>query len=130
MGKKIMKTFLIIMACIFAVLTIVFYVSSIREVDYYAAKYIGTDKVANVQATVFCAACAILFAMNVIGAMILSFIENNSGSAQSVSSKSFGSGIKTSDGGVTPTSFWTCPKCKNRNPMSKIECRECGTLRQ
>ena len=24
---------------------------------------------------------------------------------------------------------WSCPKCKALNPNSKIECRECGTIR-
>ena len=24
---------------------------------------------------------------------------------------------------------WSCPKCKTMNPKSRIECRECGTLR-
>ena len=24
--------------------------------------------------------------------------------------------------------YWTCPKCKARNPISKIECRECGAI--
>ena len=25
--------------------------------------------------------------------------------------------------------YWTCPKCKTRNPISKIECRECGAIK-
>ena len=40
-------------------------------------------------------------------------------------------GIKTEDGGVTMTAgnYWVCPDCKTRNPMSKIECKECGKVR-
>lgn len=39
-------------------------------------------------------------------------------------------GAKTSDGGtLTAGSYWTCPQCKTRNPMSKIECKECGQIR-
>lgn len=25
---------------------------------------------------------------------------------------------------------WECPKCHTKNPFSKVECKECGTVRQ
>ena len=51
-----------------------------------------------------------------------SFVDNSAGIAVHTA--------ETSDGGILTTgSYWTCPKCKTRNPMSKIECRECGEIR-
>ena len=39
--------------------------------------------------------------------------------------------VQTDDGGVLMTAgnYWVCPKCKTRNPKSKVECKECGTIR-
>ena len=120
-----MKKFLIIAAAVFAVLAIIFYVVSIQEVK---TGY-GTIAIANIQATTFCAACAIICAINVVGAILFSYLETFE--YRTGSSVSGTSGIQTSDGGFIPTAgnYWTCPKCKNRNPMSKVECRECGTIR-
>ena len=66
-----MKKFLISMAVVFGALTVVFYISSIRELDSNSAKILGTNSVVNIQATVFCAACAILFVINIVGSIIL-----------------------------------------------------------
>ena len=64
-----MRKFCLIMSGIFAVLAIILYFDSIKDVD-------GFGKVANVQETVFCAACAILFAINLVGSFILSSHED------------------------------------------------------
>ena len=61
------------MAIIFAILTVVLYCISVKDVD---TGY-GTIQVANIQATVFTAAAALACILNVIGAFILSAIENN-----------------------------------------------------
>lgn len=127
-GGIFMKKFLCIMAAVFGVLTIIFYISSLNHLDYETARIWGTSTVINIQATVFCAACAVICALNVVGAAILSFIEYYA--VPSTPSNS-ATGIRTDDGGVklTSGSYWVCPKCKAHNPFSKIECRECGHVR-
>ena len=62
--------------------------------------------------------------------LVVEYVEN--GGAASAPSGPAGTGIRTDDGGVlmTGTSYWECPKCKTRNPFSKVACRECGTIRQ
>lgn len=62
--------------------------------------------------------------------LVVEHVENG-GTAPS-SSGYTSAGIRTEDGGVkmTATNYWICPKCKNRNPFSKVECKECGTIRQ
>ena len=72
-----MKKFLYVMAGIFGVLTIIFYFTSLNHLDRDAARLLGTSTTINIQATVFCAACAVICALNVVGAIILTFIENN-----------------------------------------------------
>lgn len=123
-----MKKFLYVMAGIFGVLTIIFYFTSLNHLDRDAARFLGTSTTINIQATVFCAACAVICALNVVGAIILTFIENN---AVASSAPSVPMGIQTEDGGVqmTATNYWVCPNCKTRNPFSKIECKECGHVR-
>lgn len=63
--------------------------------------------------------------------LVVESVENG-GRVSSSSSEYSSSGIKTEDGGIkmTTTNYWVCPKCKTRNPFSKIECKECGTIRQ
>ena len=58
-----MKRVFLIVAAVFAVLAIIFYVSSIRDVSGL--------QVANIQATIFAAACAVICALNIVGAFIL-----------------------------------------------------------
>ena len=53
------KTVLIVFAALFAILTLVFYFSSIKELDRNTASYLGVSAVANVQGTVFTGACAV-----------------------------------------------------------------------
>ena len=57
--------------------------------------------------------------------LVVEHVEN--GGSASVRNR----GIQTPDGGVLATAgnFWVCPKCKTRNPMSKVECKECGNVR-
>ncbi len=127
-----MKKFLWIMAGIFGVLAIIFYFASLNHLDRDTARLLGTSTTINIQGTVFCAACAIICALNVVGAIILMFIEYNVvSSGASVSSPAKGLGIPTADGGVqlTAGNSWVCPNCKTRNPFSKIECKECGHVR-
>ena len=63
--------------------------------------------------------------------IVVEYVENGGGRsyAESPAGSAF-HGTTTSDGGVqTLGSYWTCPKCKARNPMSKVECKECGNIR-
>ncbi len=75
MSRK--KTLLWILAIVFGLLAIILYFSSIKELDRETARYLGTGSVANVQGTVFAAACAVLCGVNVVGALILSQMEDN-----------------------------------------------------
>lgn len=124
-----MKKYLMVAAGISGVLAVVFYFTSLNHLDRESARLLETNTTINIQGTVFCAACAVICAVNVVGAIILHYLENNSSSSNA--SAPVSGGIKTEDGGVmlTAGNFWVCPKCKNRNPMSKVECRECGTVR-
>lgn len=123
-----MKKFLCIMAGIFGGLTIILYFTSLNHLDRDAARFLGTSTTINIQGTVFCAACAVICAINVVGAIILNYIENNTLSSGTSAAST---GIQTEDGGVkmTSTNYWVCPKCKTHNPFSKIECKECGHVR-
>ena len=69
------KTILTFFAVIFGILTLVFYFTSIREVDRDTARYLGVSAVANVQGTVFAGACAVLCGVNVAAAMIIGAME-------------------------------------------------------
>ena len=60
------------MAGIFFILSIIFYANSVRSVGYGSSRM----DVANMQMTVFSAACAIMFVINVVGAIVLSGIES------------------------------------------------------
>lgn len=61
--------------------------------------------------------------------IVVEYVERT-GSFASSTGSAMGA-VPTEDGGMrlTGTSYWVCPKCKNRNPFSKIECKECGTIR-
>ena len=68
-----MKKFLLAMAIIFAILTVVCFISSARTVE-------GLDfKIANIQDTVFCAASAIISAINAVGYTLYSLMEKAHG---------------------------------------------------
>ena len=64
---------------------------------------------------------------------VVEYVENGGSKGASYTDSSAGyafHGAATSDGGtLTSGSYWTCPNCKTRNPMSKIECKECGKVR-
>lgn len=62
-------------AGLFGVLTIVFYVSSIMELDKDTSRYLGISAVANVQMTVFTGASAVLCGLNVVAAIIIGALE-------------------------------------------------------
>ena len=66
-----MKKFLIVMGVIFGILSFIFYFTSIKELDSSSASVLGTSSVVNIQGTVFCAACAVLCAVNIVGSIIL-----------------------------------------------------------
>lgn len=124
-----MKKFLVVMAVIFGVLTVILYFSSLNHLDSYESRLLGTSTTINIQGTVFCAACAIICALNIVGAIILNQMESLNTAARS-SDSTVSSGIKTDSGIVmTAQNSWTCPKCKARNPRSRIECSECGYVR-
>jgi len=77
------RTFLWVMAGIFGVLALVFYFTSIKEVSGEASRYLGVSAVANVQGTVFAAACAVLCGINIVGAIVLGGIEDTPSSGPS-----------------------------------------------
>ena len=128
-----MKKGLFIASGAFGVLAVVLYFASIVKMDSNTARYTGITEVANIQGTVFCAACAIICAVCLVGGLIIHYLENNTPSSSSFTSSSTGiafHGTTTSDGGtLTSGSYWICPNCKTRNPMSKVECKECGNVR-
>ena len=72
-------------AGLFGVLTIVFYISSVTELDRDTARYLGISAVANVQMTVFTGACAVLCGLNIVAAVII-------GALEELSMRSSGSG--------------------------------------
>lgn len=59
-------------AVIFAILAVVFYVISIKEVN---AGDLGKIQVANIQSTVFAAACALACIINVVGGIIITNVD-------------------------------------------------------
>ena len=125
-----MKKIFFIMASIFAVLTIIFYIASLNHLDKETSRLLGVSTTINIQATVFCAAFAVMSVVCLVGGLVAKYLEENTPSSYASSASSIG-GIQTEDGGIklTSTNYWVCPKCKNRNPYSKIECRECGEIR-
>ena len=73
--KDTMKKFLYAMAIIFGIAAIVLYFTSVKELDKESAAILGVDNVINIQSTVFCAACAIICAINIVGALIFTLLE-------------------------------------------------------
>lgn len=65
--------------------------------------------------------------------LVVENVENGVGSRTSFTDTSAGyafHGTKTEDGGtLTSGSYWTCPGCQTRNPMSKVTCKQCGKVR-
>ncbi len=112
-----MKSFLIAMAGIFGFAAIVLYFVSIKDV--------GGIQVANVQSTVFCAACAVICAVNTVGAIILNYME----SGGSVSGSGNRSGTAGSNTPATNNNAWICSKCGASNPKSRVQCHTCGSYR-
>ena len=70
-----MKKFLWTMACIFGIATIILYFSSLNHWDEQTSRMLGTSTTINIQGTIFCAACAVITAINVVGAIVLSMLE-------------------------------------------------------
>ena len=68
-----MKTKLWIAAGVFGVLTLIFFFSSLISVDTGH----GTYTVANIQSTVFCAACFVSAVICAVGALVIESIENS-----------------------------------------------------
>ncbi len=73
--KGTMKKFLIVMAVIFGIAAVVLYFTSVIKLDAESASVLGIDSVINIQATVFCATCAIICAINVVGVLIFTLLE-------------------------------------------------------
>ena len=63
------------MACIFGIATIILYFSSLNHWDEQTSRMLGTSTTINIQGTIFCAACAVITAINVVGAIVLSMLE-------------------------------------------------------
>lgn len=64
--------------------------------------------------------------------IVVEYVESNKGSSTYTDTSAGYAfhGIKTSDGGtITSGSYWTCPGCQTRNPMSKVTCKQCGKVR-
>lgn len=120
------------MAAIFAILAIIFYVISVQEVNIGKS----TMQVANIQATTFTAACAVLCGLNFIGMLILCFIEEQVNAIASLlNSKGSHDAILSQDSAgrdivIAPDSsnIWVCPKCKTVNARSHVSCKSCGTI--
>lgn len=129
-----MKKGLLCASGVFGILAVILYFSSLNHLDEKEAKLVGTSTLVNIQGTVFCAACAVICAICLVGALILIYLDDNTSGNTSFSRTSarYGfHGTKTTDGGIlTAGSSWTCPKCKSSNPLSKVVCKECGTVRE
>lgn len=117
-----MKGFLKWMAGIFGILAVVFYFVSIQDVNGL--------KVANIQSTVFCAACAVICALNVVGAIIFTYLESLSSSISSLEKKSIQSDpVKNASVGDNSQNSrdkgeWTC-SCGHINSSFESTC-PCG----
>lgn len=124
-----MKKFLIVMACVFGVAAIVFYVSSIRELDKNSASILGTNAVINIQDTVFCAATAVMCVMNAIGAILISVMESRDNqTAKAVSDSASVPSAADEDAKarkVIEGGGWKCPQCGSLN-MSYVSSCGCG----
>lgn len=81
------KTFWI-MSGVFGVLTIIFYITSINQLDRETARLLGTSATINIQGTVFCAACAVACVINVCAGLISMQLENQQASDAAASSAS------------------------------------------
>ena len=127
----IMKKFLTVMACVFGVATIILYIMSINKLDKDTARMLGTSATINIQATVFCAATAIMCVVNAVGAIIISALETQSYQAAKAVSNSAPSALEEeararkviADGG------WKCPKCGSVN-MSYVSSCGCGMTKR
>ncbi len=67
------------------------------------------------------------WAMYALG-LVAEHVENGGSISTSVYMNSNNSSSETG-AYLSSNNYWVCPKCKNRNPRSKVECKECGTLR-
>ena len=63
------------LAGLFGVLTVVCFFASVKELDRDSARYLGIDRVANTQMTVFTGACAVLCGVYVASAIIVGAFE-------------------------------------------------------
>ena len=70
-----MKKGLFAVSGVFGILAIIFYSSSLNHLNSEEARLLGTDTVVNIQGTVFCAACAVICAIFLVGALILHYFE-------------------------------------------------------
>lgn len=61
--------------------------------------------------------------------LVVEYVEN--GGTVNAQSGSSGAGIKTENHSeaLSGKDYWVCDKCKNRNPVNKIQCRNCGAIR-
>ena len=62
--------------------------------------------------------------------LVVEYVENGGSHSSSSGYMSNSSSASDNDTPMARGSYWTCPKCKTRNPFSRIECKECGELRQ
>ncbi len=124
-----MKGFLIFMAIVFAIATIFLYNASIKEVDYNTARLIGTNAIANTQATVFCAATAIMCVINAVGAIIVSALEtevqrSTARTKEVVDKATAPVESKSKEEKILSQGGWRCPQCGslNQNYVSSCGC--------
>lgn len=102
-----MKKAFAALAGIFGIAAVILYFSSVKDT--------GGLKIANIQETVFCAACAVICAVNAAAAAILHWMEQNAFNEL------------PSGGMASVHNSWVCPNCGNRNAMSRPNCGVCGT---
>ncbi len=147
-----MKKFFGIMAAVFFILAIIFYVNSIRTVSYGRS----TLDVANIQMTVFAAASAVLCVVNLVGALLAYKIETemeslnyNMGKMLSSESDNTSSGSMLSNAvrslnqekklnewtcicgasnSNTAAYCYRCRRSRSEINASKIACPHCGAM--
>ena len=124
-----MKTFLIVMAVVFGIATIFLFNASIIKQDAYTARALGVSETINIQATVFCAATAIMCVINAVGAIVISALEfevqnSTAKTKEEVKKATAPKDDESREEKILSHGGWRCPQCGslNHNYISTCGC--------
>ena len=123
-----MKKVLIGFAIWFGAAAIVLYFISINKLDGETARMFGISATINIQATVFCAASAIMCVVNAVGAIMLSGIEIENESIAQAMERQRPSSLdnEARERRIIAEGGWRCPTCGTLNHHYVSSCG-CGT---